>query len=63
MLPLGWKMCFEKTHVDGKVVMVAAYQDPNGQVFKRDKNGFSNDLLELFKCYSVANLDSNMSEL
>ena len=63
MLPLGWKMCFEKTHVDGKVVMVAAYQDPNGQVFKRDKNGFSNDLLELFKCYSVGNLDSNMSEL
>ena len=46
-------MCFEKTHVDGKVVMVAAYEDPNGEVFRRDKNGFSNDLLELFKSYSV----------
>ena len=53
MLPLGWRMCFEKTHVDGKVVMVAAYEDPNGEVFRRDKNGFSNDLLELFKSYSV----------
>ena len=42
---------------------ITAYQDPEGQMFRGDKNGFSKDLLELFKCYSVANLDSNMSEL
>ena len=46
-LPYGWKMCFEQTEEGGKVVMVAAYRDPEGKVFRRGKNGFSKEILDL----------------
>ena len=32
-------MCFEQTEEGGKVVMVAAYMDPEGKVFRRGKMG------------------------
>ena len=57
-LPYGWKMCFEKTEKGGKVVMVAAYMDPFGQVFKREENGFSKELLDFLKSYYECNLFS-----
>ena len=57
-LPYGWKMCFEKTEKGGKVVMVAAYMDPFGQVFKREENGFSKELLDFFKSYYECNFFS-----
>ena len=51
-LPYGWKMCFEQTEEGGKVVMVAAYMDPEGKVFTRGKNGFSKEILDIFRhCY------------
>ena len=50
-LPPGWKMCFERTEEGGKVVMVASYMDPYGKVFKRGENGFSQELLDVFRQY------------
>ena len=50
-LPPGWKMCFEQTEEGGKVVMVASYMDPYGKVFKRGENGFSQELLDVFRQY------------
>ena len=43
--------------------MVAAYMDPYGKVFKREENGFSKDLLDVFKSYSEGNLNSNLFSL
>ena len=43
--PDGWTMKFEKTLVGGKLVMAAAYIDPNGKVYKREENGFSQEIL------------------
>ena len=50
-LPPGWKMCFERTEEGGKVVMVASYMDSYGKVFKRGENGFSQELLDVFRQY------------
>ena len=47
--PDGWTMKFEKTLVGGKLVMAAAYMDPNGKLYKRGENGFSQEILNIFR--------------
>ena len=55
-LPYGWKMCFERKEMEGRIVMVAAYKDPAGQVYTRGDNGFSQDVLKHFKLCSGTHL-------
>ena len=48
-VPDGWTVKFEKTLVGGKLVMAAAYMDPNGKLYKRGENGFSQEILNIFR--------------
>ena len=48
-VPDGWTVKFEKTLVGGKLVMAAAYMDPNGKLYKRGETGFSQEVLNIFR--------------